>query len=402
MNTRITRLFISVAASAVLLAGCGAGKDNKSSETPAQSVSESASASQSESASASSGDKVEQKKLRVYASTDPIYDFAKIIGGDHIDLHDLMPGQVDAHHWEPTPKDIAALNESDLLLINGANFEMWLDGTKDSLGKNLQIVNTGEKVDLIKVDHADEDHDHDHEHADGDHEHKDGDHEHSDADHDHKDGDHEHKDADHEHKDGDHDHEHADADHDHDHEHAHGHFHGGVDPHYWLDPAEALKQAEAIYEALAKADPANAETYKKNFEGLKAQLVQLDEDYKKELAPYKGRAILVPHEAFGYLCRAFDLKQIGIEGLLADGDPSAARLKEIIDTAKKDGIKVVFYEAGEDSKIAEQIAKEIGAKVMPFNTLESITDEQRAKGENYITIMRANLEALLASFGAEK
>ncbi len=364
MDRTFRKFVVSVATTAMLLTACQA--NSSQSETYPDMTAYSASVVQesviSASSQVSSGTTTAEGKLKIYASTDPLYDFAREIGGDRVEVTDLMPGLTDAHHWEPTPQVIAALNESDLLLINGANFELWLDGAKDSLGKNLQIADMSKDVDLIRAEGVDSDH-HDHDH---------------DADH----------------------HDHDNDHHDHDHEHPHGHFHGGIDPHYWLSPKQAKEAAEQVRDTFIEKDPAGKDYYKANYDALEKKLDALEKEYDNKLDPYKGRTILVPHEAFAYLCRDYDLKQIGIEGVLADGEPNAARVKEIVDLAKKEGIQVVFSEAGEDDKLPQQIAKEIGATVKPLSTIESVTEEQRKAGDDYISIMQKNLDAILSSFGA--
>lgn len=304
-----------------------------------------------------SSDSTEKTKaaLRVIASTDAIYDFTKLIGQDRVEVVDLIEGDADAHHWEPTPKLLMQINEADLFLLNGAGLEGWLPDVQASLTGKVKSVDLSDGVALRK---GEEDHDHE------------------DADHDDSDQ-------------GDADHD--DADHD--------HHHGEFDPHYWLSPQAAARQAKNIYDALVAADPDGKEVYDTNYKALQDKFEALERDYAEKLKPYSGRSVIVPHEAFGYLFDAYGLKQIGLEGMLADGQPSAKKIAEIVDLAKKEGIKTVFYEAYGDDKEAESVAAEIGAKTAPLYTLEAESKEDRAKGENYFTFMQKNLEALVDSFG---
>lgn len=84
----------------------------------------------------------------VYASFYPVHDLVHRIAGDTIDLHTFMPADKDPHLWEPTPKDMAALSEADLLVVNGANFEPWLDQVRDAL-PNLKVLRLSDYVELI-------------------------------------------------------------------------------------------------------------------------------------------------------------------------------------------------------------------------------------------------------------
>lgn len=302
--------------------------------------------------------------LRVIASTDAIYDFTKLIGQDRVEVVDLIEGDADAHHWEPTPKLLMQINEADLFLLNGAGLESWLPDVQTSLTEKVKSVDLSDGVALRK---GEEHHDHEEDHDD-DHEHKDG------LDHD-------------------------DADHDHEEEHEH--HHGEFDPHYWLNPKAAAVQAKNIYDTLVAADPEGKEIYDANYKALQEKFAALERDYAEKLKPYSGRSVIVPHEAFGYLFDAYGLKQIGLEGMLADGQPNAKKIAEIIDLAKKEAIKTVFYEAYGDDKEAQTVAMEIGAKTAPLYTLEAESAEDRAKGEDYFTFMQRNLEAIVNSFGGK-
>lgn len=376
----------------VALAGCAKGADK-----PTESSSR---------MEASSSQATESKKLTVYASTDPIYDFTKRIGGDHIEVKDLMEGIVDAHHWEPTPQLLVEMNKADLLLLNGAGFESWYEKLKASLDEK-KVVDLDEGIELLKGghshDHGDHEHaseahkDHDHEHEHASEAHKDHDHEHvSEA---HKDHDHEHEHASEAHK--DHDHEHASEAHkDHDHEHGEGehHHHGEHDPHYWLSIAASKKQAENIYKALAERDAAHEDAYKANFDKLIEDLDKLMAEYKEKLGKYKDKAIVVPHKAFSYFVKENGLKQISIEGLLADGEPNPQRMAEIVKEAKEAQIKGVLFDAYSEGKAPKAVAKELGVEVFPIHTLESVSDQDRQAGEDYISLMRKNLESIIKTF----
>ncbi len=340
---------------------------------------------------------MESGKPVVYASTDALYDFAKAIAGERAEVRDLMPGIVDAHHWEPTPQTIVELNSAKMLLLNGAGFEMWLEDFKASLDGGVELVDCDEHVELLK---SSGEHHHDHEDADHD-------------EHDHEDADHSHDEHEHESEaqvmesvvaeaqnsesavESHDEHDHEDIEHSHE---EHEHHHGEFDPHYWLSVEEAENQAKAVYEAFVKMDKEGEAEYKANYEALLEKFHALEKDYDEALKEFEGKSILVPHKAFGYLAHEYNLEQIAIEGMLADGQPNAGKMSEIIDLAKEQGIKAVFYDAYGDAKAAEQVATEIGAKTLPIYTLESISDEDRANGEDYFTLMHKNLDNLVKSF----
>src|SRR5699024_8180608 len=105
--------------------------------------------------------------------------------------------------------------------------------------------------------------------------------------------------------------------------------------------------------------------------------------------------IIVAHEAFGYLCKAYGINQIGIEGLSPDSEPDAARMAEISKFAKENNVKYIFFEELVSSKVSETIAREVSAKTEVLNPLEGLTDKQINDGEDYYSIMKKNLNSLL-------
>ncbi len=169
---------------------------------------------------------------------------------------------------------------------------------------------------------------------------------------------------------------------------------GNDDPHTWLSVANAIAEAEAIKEALIQADPAGREYYEDHFAAYRDRLEKLDERYREELSGCAGDTIVVAHEAFGYLCREYGLKQEAIEGLTADSEPDSARMREIIDLCRGQNIRVIFFEELVSPKVAEAIAGEVGAKTMVLNPIEGLSGEQQEQGLDYIGLMEENLEAL--------
>lgn len=169
---------------------------------------------------------------------------------------------------------------------------------------------------------------------------------------------------------------------------------GETDPHTWLSVENAMAEALAIKEALVKIDGENAGYYEANYEVYRKKLEELDARYREELTGLSGDTIVVAHEAFGYLCQEYGLKQEAVEGLTADSEPDSARMKEIIDFCKKEEIKVIFFEELVSPKVANTIASEIGAETMVLNPIEGLTVEQEEEGLDYIGLMEENLEAL--------
>jgi zinc transport system substrate-binding protein len=145
------------------------------------------------------------------------------------------------------------------------------------------------------------------------------------------------------------------------------HEHAGFDPHIWLSPPLVKIQARTILAALQEADPAHRSVYEANFKAFTAQIDQLDADLKKTFAGKKGLQFMVFHPAWGYFAHAYGLKQVPIE--IEGKDPKPAQLKELIQHARENGIKVVFVQPQFSTKSAELVAREIGGQVAFANPL---------------------------------
>ena len=277
-------------------------------------------------------------RLRVLTSFYPMYDFACKIGGDCIDVTNMVPSGTEPHDWELSTNDLKNLEKADVFIYNGADMEPWADDLLVSRSDTLRVVEASENVELRTTD---------------------GEHEHA--------------------------HEHEDAD----------HHHGDFDPHVWLDPENAKIEMEAIRDTLCAADPENSTVFQSNYEKYAAELDALDAEFREKLAPLPNRTIVVAHEAFGYLCDAYGLTQVGIEGLSPDSEPDPGRMAEVIDFVREHSISTIFFEELVSPKVAEAIASETGAQAKMLSPLEGLSDEQAAAGADYFSVMHDNLAALM-------
>lgn len=277
-------------------------------------------------------------RLRVLTSFYPMYDFACKIGGDCIDVINMVPSGTEPHDWEPSTNDLKNLEKADVFIYNGADMEPWADDLLVSRSDTLRVVEASENVELRTTD---------------------GEHEHA--------------------------HEHEGAD----------HHHGDFDPHVWLDPENAKIEMEAIRDALCAADPENSTVFQSNYEKYAAELDALDAEFREKLSSLPNRTIVVAHEAFGYLCDAYGLTQVGIEGLSPDSEPDPGRMAEVIDFVREHSISTIFFEELVSPKVAEAIASETGAQAKMLSPLEGLSDEQAAAGADYFSVMHDNLAALM-------
>ncbi|MER5225938.1 metal ABC transporter solute-binding protein, Zn/Mn family [Streptomyces flaveus] len=282
-------------------------------------------------------------KLDVVASFYPLQFLAEEIGGDHVSVTSLTePGQ-EPHDLEISAQQTAQLQEADTVL--------YLKGLQPSVDEAVGQSEVKTKVDaatLTKLeDLGTED---GHEHGEGE--------------------------------------EPAGEEEEH-----------ALDPHVWLDPVKYAEVAEGVGKALEKEDPDNAADYKKNTADLVKKLDDLNTAYEDGLKNTKTKVFFTNHAAFGYLAQRYGLTMEAIAGLEPDSEPSAARVKELQQEAKADGVTTVFYETLVSDQTAKTLAADAGLKTDVLDPLEGITD--KSKGDDYFQVMQANLTALEKALGTK-
>lgn len=172
-----------------------------------------------------------------------------------------------------------------------------------------------------------------------------------------------------------------------------------IDHHTWLSPPLAREQVWAIAQALAGLDPAGRAYYEANARAYTARLDRLHEAFQKGLASCQRRVFITSHDAFGHLARTYGLQQVPIAGLSPDEEPSPRRLAELARQAKAHGVRYIFFETLVSPRLAQTLAREVGAQTLVLNPLEGLTRQERAAGQTYFTVMEANLAHLRTGLG---
>ncbi len=173
-----------------------------------------------------------------------------------------------------------------------------------------------------------------------------------------------------------------------------------LDPHVWLDPALYARVVDAVTAELVKVDPKCRARFERNATTYKAEIDQVGREYSEGLRDCKRHTIVTAHEAFGYLARQYGLTQEGIAGIAPDQEPSAQRIADLADLVKKMGITTIFTEELVSPKVAAALAREAGGvKTATLNPLEGLTDHEVARGDDWASVMRANLTKIRAALG---
>ena len=165
--------------------------------------------------------------------------------------------------------------------------------------------------------------------------------------------------------------------------------HGLLDPHFWLDPKRVSDAAGFLGAEISKLSSDCATKVEVTVPAVQAQLEDLTQEFETSLATCSSRTIVVSHEAFGYLADAFNLEQIGVAGLDPEGEPSAARLKEVIYLANSLGVSAVFTESTVNPDVAQTLADALEVGILTLDPLEIAS-----VSKDYISLMQTNLEAL--------
>lgn len=281
--------------------------------------------------------RVESGQLQVAATTYPLVFFAEQVGGPEAKVLQMIPTGVEPHNWEPSPRDIVAIEQSDVFVFNGAGLEPWGERVAESLeGKSTIVVEAAEGLELIEASGGDE----------------------------------------------------------HDDDDSDKHGNKGLDPHVWLSPTLAKLQVRHIANALAQADPNNRSRYERNAGKLEDRLEQLGEQFHRGLAQCRTNRFITSHAAFGYLAEEFGLEQVSIAGLSPDARPNPARMAALSELVKEMGGKYIFFETLASPALSETLAQEVGAETLALNPLEGLTPEEVQAGSDYLSVMQENLANL--------
>ena len=257
-------------------------------------------------------------ELVVAVSVLPQAEFVEQVGGDKVRTVVMIPSGASVHTYEPTPSQLKDLSKAQVYVKVGSNLDfelVWMDDLL-SVNTDMYVVNSSKGIQFRTM------------------------------------GEEEHEEA-------------ENGSEEHTEEEEHDHI--GLDPHVWTSPQEAKTMVKNIYEGLVAVDPDNEATYKQNYDAYITKLDEADAKLKAALAGKEGTSFIVYHPAWGYLADDYGLHEISIE--VEGKEPSAQDMQKLIDTAKEEGIKVIFVQKGFSTASAETIATQIGGEVVEVDPL---------------------------------
>lgn len=162
-------------------------------------------------------------------------------------------------------------------------------------------------------------------------------------------------------------------------------------PHFWLDPTNAIHYVQRIEQGLSERDPEHAADYQANAARYIGQIQDFDTWAKVQIEkiPVDQRKIVTFHDAFPYFGQHFGLSVIGVIEKSPGRDPSAKELADLVDQIKSEDVKAIFNEPQFNPKLADSLARDAGIKTL---TLYSASPP---KGDGYIEMMRKNITTVV-------
>ena len=327
---KMTRTFAAAAAAALSLSACSTSMQSDSGRT--------------DSATATGA-----KELSVIAEVYPLAWIAQQVGGEQVNVQQLVPSGASPHDLELSAQQVEKIGNAQLVL--------YVKSLASAVDKAVETGKPGGSIDLAQLLPTRPGVPHEH--------------------HDH------------------HGH-HEEADHDHHDEAEHEHAAGGIDPHLWLDVSQMPKVVQATVQALSKADPAHKTEYQKRGQEVSTKLQNIAAEYETGLKNCQVHTLVTTHPAFGYITDRYHLTQVGISGIDEDTEPSPARLKEIAELTKNSGATTIFFADTSNPKIAQVLAGDLGLKTQVIYTMASTP-----QGKDYLQMQKDNLQALRSGLGCQ-
>ncbi|MGD6808455.1 MAG: metal ABC transporter substrate-binding protein [Candidatus Bathyarchaeia archaeon] len=278
-------------------------------------------------------------KIKVVTTFYPLTYIAQEIGGDQIEITQLIPNNTEIHGWEPSASNIMAADDANIIIYNGAGADHWMeDDVLPSLSSDSSRIVVESTSGLTLIANQDQDE---------------------------------------------------------------GEEHGLYDPHTWLSPYTAKLQAENIYNALVTVDPEHESYYTQRWNNLKGELEQLDTAYTNGLANASKNEIFVSHEAFGYLTSRYGFTQTGVIGISADEQPSTATIANIVEQMEEHQTYVIYFDPIYSDEYVQTIKSEVQTQTgQTVTVLKMYLMLGPVDSLDYLAQMQTNLANLETGLGA--
>jgi ABC-type Zn uptake system ZnuABC Zn-binding protein ZnuA len=281
--------------------------------------------------------------VRVVATTTDVAALVAAVGGEHVTVETIVPPATDPEAFEPRPGDIDKVRRANLLVRVGLGYDFWLDTLVAQLGdKRLMrggegYVDASAGIPLLEIR--------------GQSVVNEG-----------------------------------------------GHAHGVANPHYWLDPANAITVTAGIVEALAHLAPVERDAFVANRERFLAELEARRKRWNESLAPFAGVKLIAYHNSWPYFARRFRLDVVDFIEPKPGVAPSPAHLARLIAEGRKAGVRAILHEPYEPEDASRLAAERLG---VPFVRLATSVGSL-PHTDDYLALLDFNVTALARALGAQR
>ncbi|TAH36578.1 MAG: hypothetical protein EYC62_02185 [Alphaproteobacteria bacterium] len=285
------------------------------------------------------------RKLRILTTFSVLYDITHNIVGDSADIYNIVPFGVDAHEYQLTAQDMRKFAIADVVIVNGAGFEPWLDRVIEASQFKGSVIVASKSADLITLTK-------------------------------------EQKRMREEHL-AEHPEDKAEAS-------------NNLDPHAWQNISNARFYASKIANDLSKIDPAHGKVYKENYNSYRQQLIDLENWAKNQFSGIQEskRKMVLTHDSMQYFARSYKIECFSASGFSTEHAPSAANIAALIDLIKRENIKAIFIENMVNPGIVQKIAAETGLTVGGTLYTDAL-NPTKGKADTYIDMYRSNVTTII-------
>ena len=313
--------------------------------------------------------------VQTVATTTHVADIVREVGGDSVEVTQILKPNTDPHDYEPRPSDVEAVAGAEVVFMSGGDLDEWTDQLVSDSGSDATVVDLGSELPVrIEGGHDEhEDHSEDQNHSGEDEERHSGDK-----------GDERHSDEQGEQQGGE---------------------TGETDPHWWHDPRNVRAATGEVEAALVAADPGQEAVFEQRAEQFRAQVEEVDASIAKCLdsVPEAERKLVTDHDALGYFANRYDIEVVGavIPALTSQAEPSAGDLAELERTIRQEGVNAIFPESAASPKLAEAVAADTGATAEYSLYGDSLGDADSGAA-TWIGMMKENANSMVLGFTGGK
>jgi len=287
------------------------------------------------------GTSAAQTRLKVVSTVAPIANLVRNVGGNRIDLVQLIPDGIDSHTFEPRPSDSRAIAEADLIVLNGIGLEtptqrMIASSAKPGAQVLLLADNTITRDEWIFDFSFPE-------------------------------------------------------------------SRGNPNPHLWLNVAYAAKYADLIRAKLVAMDPANADYYEAHAAQLQDRLQQLDQAIFAitQTIPAQNRRLLTYHDSWAYFARRYGWEVVGAIQPSDFSEPRPRDVAAVIDQIRRTGLPAIFGSDVFPSRVLEAIGRETGARYVDTLRDDDLPGDRNSPDHSYVALMLANIRTMASALGGD-